>query len=138
MMEKWKEYKVDGYLKDAYKKGIVLSGLSAGSICWFICGHSDSDSFIKQGQWEYIRVNGLGLISAAHCPHYNEEGREGFDKMMQDESVTGIALEDNTALVEIDGKYHIIKSDEKRKAYIFKPTDNGINKEELYEVEFEI
>ncbi|NMB44205.1 MAG: type 1 glutamine amidotransferase-like domain-containing protein, partial [Clostridiales bacterium] len=51
MMEKWREYKLDVYLVEAYNKGIVLSGLSAGSICWFMFGHSDSDSFLNKGQW---------------------------------------------------------------------------------------
>lgn len=47
MIKKWKAYKVDLYLKEAYEKGIVLSGISAGSICWFEFGHSDSDFFIN-------------------------------------------------------------------------------------------
>lgn len=136
MMEKWKEHKVDIYLKEAYNKGIILSGLSAGSICWFEFGHSDSDSFKNNGQWDYIRAYGLGLISAAHCPHYNEVGRESFDDMMVGESIPGIALEDNTALVEIDGNYKIIKADIKRKAFILKPFFNGIKKDELFEDEF--
>lgn len=135
MMEKWKEHKIDVYLKEAYDKGIVLSGLSAGSICWFVFGHSDSDSFINKGQWDYIRAYGLGLIPAAHCPHYDEEGRQSFDQMMQCEKMPGIALENNTALVEIDGKYHILKSDESRKAYMLQSTPEGSHKEELPEGE---
>lgn len=136
MMEIWKKFNVDGYLKDAYKKGIVLSGLSAGSICWFMFGHSDSNSSRNQGYWDYIRPYGLGLISAAHCPHYNQEGREEFDEMMKGESIPGIALEDNTALIELDGKFHIIKADENRKAYILKPNYSGVNKQELDRTEF--
>ena len=50
MMEKWKEYNVNSYLKEAYEKGVVLSGISAGSICWFEFGHSDCDCFINNGQ----------------------------------------------------------------------------------------
>ncbi|SHI46564.1 Type 1 glutamine amidotransferase-like domain-containing protein [Lutispora thermophila] len=136
MMEKWKEHRVDVYLKEAYKKGIVLSGLSAGSICWFVFGHSDSEYFKNQNQWQYTRVYGLGLIPAAHCPHYNEEGRETFDGMMFNESIPGFALENSTALVEIDGKYQILKADEKRKAYILRSKGNCIIKEELPEGEF--
>ena len=124
MLEIWKEKKVDKYLKDAYEKGIVLSGLSAGSICWFKYGHSDSNSFRnKEGWWDYIRADGLGLINAIHCPHYNEEGREGFDEMMKSQQVPGIALENNCALIFQDGNCKIIKSDEKANAYIL------INKE---------
>lgn len=124
MLEIWKEKKVDKYLKDAYEKGIVLSGLSAGAICWFKYGHSDSDSFRnKEGWWDYIRADGLGLINAIHCPHYNEEGREGFDEMMKSQQIPGVALENNCALIFQDGNCRIIKSDEKANAYIL------INKE---------
>ncbi len=136
MLEKWKEYNVDKYLKQAYERDTILSGLSAGSICWFIFGHSDSDSFRNSGKWDYIRAFGLGLIPAAHCPHYNEEGREGFDDILMTENIPGIALEDNTALVLIDGKYQIIKADEKRKAYKIQSIDGCLYKEELAEGEF--
>lgn len=133
MMEIWKKYHVDTYLKEAYLQGTVLSGLSAGSICWFEFGYSDSDSFVNNGQWDYVRAYGLGLIPAAHCPHYNEPGREGFDKMMCGESIVGIALEDNTALVEENGQYSILKADKERKAYIFKTVDSELKKKELEE-----
>lgn len=135
MMEKWQDYKVDVYLREAYTRGIILSGLSAGSICWFLFGHSDSDSFVNKGQWDYIRAYGLGLIPATHCPHYNEKGRESFDAMMRNENIPGIALEDNTALVEIDGRYWILKADKNRKAYILRPRSGCIDKEELFEGE---
>lgn len=133
MIEKWKDYKVDLYLKEAYKKGIVLSGISAGSICWFEFGHSDSDSFINKGQWDYIRASGLGLIPAAHCPHYNEVGRASFDNMMLNESIIGIALEDKTAFIEDNGKYKILKADKDSKAYVLKYWDGILQKEELDE-----
>ena len=43
MMQVWEKYSVDKALLRAYKSGKTLSGLSAGSICWFIAGHSDSE-----------------------------------------------------------------------------------------------
>ena len=43
MMKIWEKYSVDKYLKEAYKKNIVLSGLSAGSLCWFKAGFDDSE-----------------------------------------------------------------------------------------------
>lgn len=135
MMEKWREYKIDIYLTEAYDKGIVLSGLSAGSICWFMFGHSDSNSFINKGQWDYSRVDGLGLIPAAHCPHYNEGGRESFDDMISEENISGIALEDNTAFIEIDDEYQVLKSDKNRKAYLLKKQNNILIKVELLEGE---
>ncbi|NLC39294.1 MAG: type 1 glutamine amidotransferase-like domain-containing protein [Clostridiaceae bacterium] len=133
MMRVWGEYGVDNYLREAYEKDIVLSGLSAGSICWFDFGHSDSLSYRNKGQWDFIRVYGLGLIPAAHAPHYNEEGREGFDSMILEEGCIGIALEDNVALVEVDGAYEIVKADKNRKAFFLRARDAVLKKYELPE-----
>lgn len=72
----------------------------------------------------------------AHCPHYNGEGREGFDEMMKDVNVPGIALENNAALVAIDGNYHIIKSDKKRDAYLIQSSLGSITKKQLAIQEF--
>ncbi|MGH9703455.1 MAG: Type 1 glutamine amidotransferase-like domain-containing protein, partial [Candidatus Acidiferrales bacterium] len=71
MMRLWRRLGVDNFLRRAYRKGIVLSGISAGAICWFDSGHSDSMSFYNPRKWEYINVKGLGLVKGIHCPHYN-------------------------------------------------------------------
>jgi len=72
MMKIWRKTGVDNALKLAYKKGVVLSGLSAGSICWFKWGNSDSKKSIDP-KADLIKVSGLGLINALHCPHYDFE-----------------------------------------------------------------
>ncbi len=137
MMETWKIKNVNKYLKEAYKKNIVLSGLSAGSICWFLKGHSDSNSITNpDGWWDYTQAEGLGLIPAIHCPHYNEKGRESFDDMMKAEEIPGIAIENNCALVIKDNDYKIIKADNNSKAYLLKNHNGIIYKEELTVGEF--
>ncbi len=75
MLQVWEKYEVDNSLKEAYESGKILSGLSAGSICWFKSGHSDSNSFDAENGWNYIRIEGINLIDAMHCPHYNEDIR---------------------------------------------------------------
>src|SRR5579862_3576329 len=70
MMRIWRRLGVDKLLLAAYKKGTVLAGVSAGSICWFDSGHSDSMSFYDPHKWKYVNVKGLGLIQGIHCPHY--------------------------------------------------------------------
>ena len=67
MMEIWRKYKIDQLLMQAYNKGVILSGLSAGAICWALSGHSDSQSF-HSDKWSYSKVNGLGLIPTIICP----------------------------------------------------------------------
>ena len=73
MMKLWRRLGVDKLLKTAWQRGIVLCGLSAGSICWFESGHSDSMSFYNPKKWKYINVHGLGFIKGIHCPHYNSQ-----------------------------------------------------------------
>ena len=70
MMNLWRKMGVDKMLKKAFTKGTVLSGISAGSICWFTSGVSDSRQFKNPKSNEYIKVTGLGLIPVLHCPHY--------------------------------------------------------------------
>lgn len=119
MMEIWKENNVDKYLKEACDKDIVLSGLSAGSICWFKYGHSDSQAFSENEEWSYIKVDGLGFINAFHCPHFNEDIREeDFKNMLKDyKNIKGIALENKSAIIFINDKYRIISSTDKANAY---------------------
>jgi len=110
MMKVWRKSGVDKILKQAYNKGIVLSGLSAGSVCWFNSGHSDSMSFYNPKNWEYINVKGLGLIKGVHCPHYNGgkigmPRKKNFQNMIKKIGGFGIAIEDNCAIEFIDSKY---------------------------------
>jgi len=110
MMRIWRKLGIDKLLLQAYGRGVVLSGLSAGSICWFKWGHSDSRKFTAgDGSWEYIRVRGLGIIPAAHCPHYDsQERRLGFAKMIGKHGGVGIALDGQGALVCQDDSYRVL------------------------------
>lgn len=123
MMRIWRRLGVDSLLRAAYKNGIVLSGISAGAICWFDSGHSDSMSFYNPRDWKYINVKGLGLISGVYCPHYNSmtravPRRRSFQEMIRRMGGTGIALENNCALEFIDGQfYRVIKSKPNARAY---------------------
>ena len=67
MLAVWKDWGLDLLLKEAYEKGVIMSGVSAGAICWFDQGVTDS--------WaEDLKVmDCLGFIEGACCPHYDEE-----------------------------------------------------------------
>jgi len=118
MMKIWKKNGVDKILVKACKKGIVMSGLSAGSICWFKYGNSDSRKFTDPDA-DLIRVKGLGLINALHCPHYNIEAyrRPDLKKMMRKTSGVAIALDNCSAIEVVDDKYRIILSKKTANAY---------------------
>ncbi len=123
MMRLWRRLGVDKLLVSAYENGTVLSGTSAGSICWFDSGHSDSMSFYNPRKWNYINVRGLGLISGIHCPHYNGmtrgiPRRNNFRAMIRKTGGFGIAIENNCAIEFIDGRfYKVIRSKSYSRAY---------------------
>lgn len=118
MMRRWRFLGVDKLLRQAHDKGTVLCGVSAGSICWFNAGNSDSRKDNNPAA-DYIKVTALGFIDALHCPHYDSESerKESVKKMMQQESGVGIALQDCAALQIVGDTYRILTSSPSAKAY---------------------
>ena len=122
MMRVWRKLGVDKILKTAWERGVVLSGLSAGSICWFDSGHSDSMAFYNAEDWKYINVKGLGFIKGVHCPHYDTETlgakrRTHFAKLIKKVGGIGIAIDENCAIEFLDDAYRVISSKKHAKAY---------------------
>lgn len=134
MMKIWKKMGVDKILKLAHEKGIVLSGLSAGSICWFKYGSSDSRRE-KNPKADLIKVSGLGLINAVHCPHYHFEKDRIPDlkKMMKKTYGVAIALDNCSAIEVIDEKYRIITSKSSANAYKVYWKNNKYHEEKIKE-----
>ena len=134
MMKLWRRLGVDSILKTAWQKGIVLCGLSAGSICWFDSGHSDSMSFYNPKKWKYINVSGLGFIKGIHCPHYDSETlgvsrKTHFSNMIQKISGIGIAIDENCAIEFLDDQYRVITSKKSAKAFrVYKKDGKVISK----------
>jgi dipeptidase E len=137
MMRVWRRLGVDKLLQVAYENGTVLSGISAGSICWFDSGHSDSMSFYNPRKWKYINVKGLGLVSGIHCPHYNSmtrgiPRRKHFRDMIQKTGGVGIAIENNCAIEFIDGRfYKVIRSKTYSRAYRLYKNDGAVVAEQI-------
>jgi peptidase E len=63
----WKAQGIDLVLRQAWDRGIVLGGASAGSLCWFEEGTTDSRPK------ELSAVQCLGFLKGSHCPHYDAE-----------------------------------------------------------------
>lgn len=81
MLAIWREFAVVDHLKRAWENGKVLCGVSAGAICWFEHGHSDSGGVFEL-------VHGLGLLPGALCPHFSSEA-EGKRRLSSLFSVRG-------------------------------------------------
>lgn len=137
MMRVWRRLGVDKVLKAAYENGIVLAGISAGAICWFDSGHSDSMLFYDPRDWNYINVKGLGLIRGVHCPHYNSmtrgiPRRKDFREMIRRIGGIGIALENNCAMEIIDDRfYRVITSKDYARAYRVYKSGGDVISEQL-------
>ncbi|MGH7470762.1 MAG: Type 1 glutamine amidotransferase-like domain-containing protein [Longimicrobiales bacterium] len=63
----WKAQGIDVVLREAWDRGIVLGGASAGSLCWFEEGTTDSRPK------ELTVVKCLGFLKGSHSPHYDAE-----------------------------------------------------------------
>jgi len=132
MLNLWRGLGVDKLLKKAAKNNIVLSGVSAGAICWFRHGHSDS---VLAKEKRYIQLDGLGLIPLFACPHYDRDGlrRDSLLKMMGSYDGRAVALKECAAIEVVDGKYRVLSSRRGANAYILYK-DKGKLKEEIIPV----
>lgn len=95
MLAIWRLHGVDAILREAWEGGIVLAGLSAGSLCWFECGVTDSF-----GPDLAPLNDGLGFLPGSHCPHYDGEAlrRPGYQGLVADGLAGGYAADDGAAL----------------------------------------
>ncbi|WP_409253985.1 Type 1 glutamine amidotransferase-like domain-containing protein [Bacillus sp. SCS-153A] len=103
----WKEWGVDQILEKALAKGVVLAGISAGSICWFDEGVTDSYGDGLEP------LKALGFIKGSHCPHYDGEleRRPAFTAFIASSKLSaGYAADDGAALHFIDGKLERVVS----------------------------
>ena len=139
MMRVWRRLGVDKLLKAAYERRTVLSGISAGAICWFDSGHSDSMSFYNPRKWKYINVRGLGLLPGTFCPHYNSmtrgiPRRKHFREMIRKIGGVGIAVENNCAIESVDGRlFRVIRSKSYSQTYKVYKRSRGVVAESIRE-----
>lgn len=118
MMNVWRKYGVDKLLIKAGEKGVVLSGLSAGGICWFRSGSSDSRRFTHP-KADLIKVNGINLVPVLFCPHYDfeKDRKPELKRLMKKTSGIAIAVDNCCAIEIIDDTYRIISSKKTANAY---------------------
>lgn len=124
MLSEWEKENLKEILMEAYNKGIVVSGFSAGTYCWF--------------KYNYEMIEGFGLIDAVICVHYedkNEEKINEFYTNIKETMLPGIALDNGVAMIYKDNSFEIIKSIDTAKAYKIVYSNNEFIKQELFENE---
>ena len=98
MLESWRQSGLLNLIEEAYARGVILCGLSAGAICWFEDMYSDS---VIEG--EYAMYKGLGWLEGKISPHYNERMLD-FDQIVLYNRYCAWGLENGAALEFADGK----------------------------------
>lgn len=130
----WKEWGLDGILRKAWNQGVVLAGLSAGSICWFEEGVTDSYG----DQLEPLQA--LGFLKGSHCPHYDGEAerRPAYRQFIEQGILQeGIAADDGAAIHYAGQEIkRIVSSRPAAKAYrVYKSREEELTVEYLGERE---
>ncbi len=103
MLAIWKAQGIDIALKNAYDKGTIMGGGSAGSLCWFNGGTTDSRPA------ELSIVSGMGFIDKSHCPHYNSEPTRRplyHENILSEKLSDGYACDDKSAIHFLNGDVH--------------------------------
>jgi peptidase E len=100
MLAVWRVHGIDEILRKAWQAGIVLAGSSAGGICWFAGGTTDSF-----GAKLRPFTDGLGMLAGSFCPHYHSEAerRPLYHRLVADGTLPGgLACDDGAAAHFID------------------------------------
>ena len=123
MLEIWKNNMLENIFKKAYESGIILSGVSAGAVCWFEWILSDS---VSPG---FKPLKGINLISGSCTPHSsNIERINQFQQDIKNGKLPhGIAIDDGVAVVFIDGKPTEVYSARNNHEAYFLDKNNKIN-----------
>ncbi len=102
MLAIWKAQGIDISLRKAYDKGVLMTGGSAGSLCWFESGTTDSRPI------ELSKVDCMGWIKGSHCPHFDgEEFRRPLyhDLIKKGELPPGYACDNQAGIYFEDEKF---------------------------------
>ena len=111
----WRDWGVTEIMREAWESGVVLTGVSAGAICWFEQGLTDSFSN------ELRPLDCLGFLPGSCCPHYSREPqrRPSYHRLLASgEIAAGVAIEDWTGTHFIGTALHrVIASKRGARAY---------------------
>lgn len=125
LMDTWMKTGADKVFKKAYERGVILSGYSSGSMCWFAEGYDDCGE-----NHEFMFVECLGLLDYCNCPHYESDYWQGFKEAVKGRKYSGLALENGAAFIYDNGKCSAMCGNDGGSVYLLRK-DNGFS-EELY------
>ncbi len=126
MIKLFRENGIDRRLKAIFDDdSAILCGASAGGICWFQKGFSDSSRSPIVGKHGW--VDGIGIFpDLVFCPHYNSRA-EAFEDAVRNEKLEGFGLDNDTAYVYDDGREYFLSLDGNRRIAVYRQTDDGFS-----------
>jgi peptidase E len=129
MLALWGAWGLDDILRKAWQRGVVLAGLSAGAICWFEQGVTDSVP------GHHTALPCLGFLRGSCCPHYDgePERRPSYHRLLTEGKIApGLALDNDAAAHYVgDSLRRIVTSRPVAKAYVVERTKDGVSERAL-------
>lgn len=129
MLAVWRLHGVDQAMREAWRRGVVLCGLSAGMICWFERSLTDSFGPLRELN------DGLSLLPGSACPHYDGEARRRpvFHRLIRTGVLSaGVAADDGAALHFVGRKlYACVASRPTARAYRVRVQHGRVTEEAL-------
>ena len=129
MLAIWQAQGIDTLLREAYDRGIVLAGGSAGSLCWFTGGYTDSRPK------ELSLMTCLGFLDYSHSPHYNDKSarrRLYREAVLKGILPPGYACDNGAGLLFIDGQLsEAVTLDPESKSYYVHVEDGELREDPL-------
>ena len=125
----WKDWGLDTIIREAWEQGVILAGWSAGSICWFEEGVTDS----FPGELRVLRC--LGFLKGSNCPHYDgePERKPSYHRLLAEGLISeGYAADDGVALHFLGTQLEkIISSRPHAKAYRLEKVGEAVKENPL-------
>jgi len=133
MLAVWQAWALPALLMKAMQSGTVLAGISAGAICWFEYGITDSNA----GLLEPLEC--LGFLPGSCCPHYSKEKerKPAYERLVSSGAVPdGMAIDDGAAIHFKNGApYRVVAGTHGVGAYQITRTTNGATTQSVPRVE---
>ena len=112
LMDTWKATGADKIFKKAYDRGIILSGYSSGSMCWFAEGYDDCGE-----DHSFMFVDCLGLLPFSNCPHFEGGNWPSFADAVKGRKYSGIACDNGAAIVYDNGRFYTLQGNDGGEVY---------------------
>jgi dipeptidase E len=130
MLGAWRAHGLDAILRKAWRRGVVLCGPSAGSLCWF-------EQALSAFHGAPRPIRGLGLLPYSNCVHYDAEPtrRAEYHRFVGDGMRAGFAVEDGVALHFAGTRLErVVSARADGNAYLVEPAPGGAVRESHLDV----